>query len=134
MPGAPVRPMKTNAPENSTVMRFAHFKFDPKADRLGEGNQCEVFRAVDSRLNRTVALKILRPHVEFDPAAVERFEREARHTSSLAHPNIATVFEYATAFLLSTKPCVTWRIWKASTPTRAPTIFTRSLLVRLRQG
>jgi serine/threonine protein kinase/Tfp pilus assembly protein PilF len=87
--------MKTNAPsEAPEAMRFAHFKFDPKDDRLGEGNQCEVFRAVDSRLNRTVALKILRPHVEFDPAAVERFEREARHTSSLAHPNIATVFEY----------------------------------------
>ena len=76
------------------AMRFAHFNFDPASDRLGEGPQCEVFRAVDSRLNRTVALKILRPHVEFDPSAVERFEREARHTSSLAHPNIATVFEY----------------------------------------
>ncbi|MFT5283865.1 MAG: serine/threonine protein kinase/Flp pilus assembly protein TadD [Planctomycetota bacterium] len=76
------------------AMRFAHFSFDPAEDRLGEGPQCEVFRAVDSRLDRTVALKILRPHVEFDPSAVERFEREARHTSSLQHPNIATVFEY----------------------------------------
>ena len=81
-------------PETTQTMRFAHFQFDPSADRLGEGPQCEVYRAVDARLNRTVALKILRPHVEFDPAAAERFEREARHTSSLAHPNIATVFEY----------------------------------------
>lgn len=75
-------------------MRFAQFQFDPEADRLGEGPQSEVFRAVDTRLGRTVALKILRPHVEFDPQATERFEREAKHTSNLAHPNIATVYEY----------------------------------------
>ncbi|MEW6072197.1 MAG: serine/threonine-protein kinase [Planctomycetota bacterium] len=75
-------------------MRFAHFEFDPEADRLGEGPQSEVFRAVDQKLGRTVALKILRPHVEFDPQAKERFEREAKHTSHLAHPNIATIYEY----------------------------------------
>ncbi len=75
-------------------MRFAHFQFDPEKDRLGEGPSSEVFRAVDTRLGRTVALKILRPHVEFDPQATERFEREAKHTSNLAHPNIATVYEY----------------------------------------
>ena len=48
-------------------MRFAHFQFDPETDRLGEGPSSEVYRAVDTRLSRTVALKILRPHVEFDP-------------------------------------------------------------------
>lgn len=76
------------------AMRFAHFQFDPEKDRLGEGPSSEVFRAVDLRLGRTVALKILRPHVEFDPQAKQRFDREAKHTSNLAHPNIATVFEY----------------------------------------
>jgi tetratricopeptide (TPR) repeat protein len=75
-------------------MRFAHFNFDPSSDRLGEGPQCEVYRAVDTRLGRTVALKILRPHVELDPDATKRFEREAKHTSSLEHPNIATIYEY----------------------------------------
>ena len=75
-------------------MKFAHFEFDPEQDRLGEGPQAEVFRAVDTRLGRTVALKILRPHVEFDPEATTRFEREAKHTSSLEHRNIATVYEY----------------------------------------
>ncbi|HKX45804.1 MAG TPA: serine/threonine-protein kinase, partial [Planctomycetota bacterium] len=75
-------------------MRFANFEFDPEHDRLGEGPQSEVYRAVDARLGRTVALKILRPHVEFDPEAVTRFEREAKHTSRLDHPNIATVYEY----------------------------------------
>ena len=75
-------------------MKFAHFEFDPESDRLGEGPQSEVFRAVDGRLGRTVALKILRPHIEFDPEAVTRFEREAKHTSRLEHPNIATLYEY----------------------------------------
>jgi tetratricopeptide (TPR) repeat protein/predicted Ser/Thr protein kinase len=75
-------------------MKFASFEFEPDRDRLGEGPQSEVFRAVDARLGRTVALKILRPHIEFDPEAVTRFEREAKHTSSLEHPNIATIYEY----------------------------------------
>ncbi|QDU66284.1 protein kinase domain-containing protein [Engelhardtia mirabilis] len=75
-------------------MKFGNFEFEPETDRLGEGPQSEVFRAVDARLGRTVALKILRPHVEFDPEAVTRFEREAKHTSALEHPNIATIYEY----------------------------------------
>ncbi|HVS12026.1 MAG TPA: protein kinase [Planctomycetota bacterium] len=75
-------------------MDFAHFRFDPRTDLLGEGPLAEVYRAVDKKLERTVALKILRSHVELDPEADQRFEREARHTSHLAHPNIATIFEY----------------------------------------
>ncbi len=75
-------------------MKFASFEYDPATDRLGEGPQSEVFKATDTRLGRTVALKFLRPHVELDPETVTRFEREAKHTSTLAHPNIATVYEY----------------------------------------
>jgi serine/threonine protein kinase len=75
-------------------MKFAHFEFDPRTDRLGEGPLSEVYRAVDTGLGRTVALKILRAHAEIDPAADQRFHREARNTSKLDHPNIATVFEY----------------------------------------
>ena len=81
-------------PETTTKTKFAHFRFDPVKDLLGEGPLSEVYRAEDDKLKRTVALKILRSHVELDPEADERFEREARHTSSLAHPNIATIFEY----------------------------------------
>ena len=75
-------------------MRFAHFDFDPETDRLGEGPLSEVYRAVDTKLGRTVALKILRAHAEIDPEADERFQREAKNTSKLDHPHIATIFEY----------------------------------------
>jgi tetratricopeptide (TPR) repeat protein/predicted Ser/Thr protein kinase len=75
-------------------MKCDHFEFDPRKDRIGEGPQSEVYKALDTNLGRTVALKILRSHVEFDPEAVERFKREAKHTSSLEHPNIATIYEF----------------------------------------
>ncbi|MCK6449072.1 MAG: protein kinase [Planctomycetes bacterium] len=75
-------------------MRFSHFVFDPKADLLGEGPLSEVYRAMDERLGRTVALKILRANVDIDPEADTRFAREARHTSQLEHPNIARIYEY----------------------------------------
>ena len=78
----------------TSAMQFAHFEFDPEADLLGKGPLSEVFRARDLRLERTVALKILSPHAELDPQADERFEREARHTSGLQHPNVAIVYEY----------------------------------------
>ncbi len=74
--------------------RFAHFHFDPARDLLGEGPLSEVYRATDEKLDRIVALKILRANVELDPEADQRFEREARHTSNLVHPNIATIYEY----------------------------------------
>ncbi len=76
------------------VMKFAHYRFDPETDLLGEGPLSEVYKAVDEKLGRTVALKILRAHVEIDPEAEKRFEREAIHTSHLAHNNIATIYEY----------------------------------------
>jgi Tfp pilus assembly protein PilF/predicted Ser/Thr protein kinase len=78
-------------------MRFDHFEFDPETDRLGEGPLSEVYRATDTRLGRTVALKILRAHAEIDPAADTRFQREAQHASNLTHPNIATIYEYGEA-------------------------------------
>jgi serine/threonine protein kinase/Flp pilus assembly protein TadD len=78
-------------------MKFAHFEFDPETDCLGEGPLSEVYRAVDQKLDRTVALKVLRAHAEIDPAADTRFHREAKHASKLQHPNIATVYEYGEA-------------------------------------
>ena len=73
-------------------MRFAHFQFDPEKDRLGEGPSSEVFRAVDLRLGRTVALKILPDSFAGNPERLARLQREAEVLASLNHSNIAAIY------------------------------------------
>jgi len=60
---------------------------------LGAGGMGEVYRARDTRLERTVAVKILPSHLSSSPEAKQRFEREARAISSLNHPNICTLHD-----------------------------------------
>ncbi len=60
---------------------------------LGAGGMGEVYRARDTRLDRTVAVKILPSHLSDKPEAKERFEREARAISSLNHPNICHLYD-----------------------------------------
>ena len=63
-------------------------------DHLGTGGMGEVYLAQDSRLDRTVALKILAPEVAADTRRMQRFRQEAKVTSSLNQPNILTIFEF----------------------------------------
>jgi Tol biopolymer transport system component len=60
---------------------------------LGAGGMGEVYRARDTRLERTVAVKILPAHLSDSPEAKQRFEREARTISSLNHPHICTLHD-----------------------------------------
>ncbi len=60
---------------------------------LGQGGMGEVYRARDTRLGRLVALKIVSADLHADPAAAERFEREARLASSLNHPAIVSLHD-----------------------------------------
>ena len=60
---------------------------------LGAGGMGEVYRATDTRLNRTVAIKILPQHLSEKPEARERFEREARAISQLNHANICQLYD-----------------------------------------
>jgi len=62
-------------------------------ERLGEGGMGLVCRATDLRLNRDVAVKMLRPQYAGDPEFVQRFNQEATAAAQLAHPNIAQVFD-----------------------------------------
>jgi eukaryotic-like serine/threonine-protein kinase len=59
----------------------------------GSGGMGEVYRARDTRLDRTVAIKILPAHLSGNPEAKQRFDREARAISSLNHPNICTLYD-----------------------------------------
>ena len=60
---------------------------------LGAGGMGEVYRATDTRLDRTVAVKVLTAHVADSPEQRERFEREARAVAAINHPNICTLFD-----------------------------------------
>ena len=53
----------------------------------------EVYRARDTRLERTVAVKILPSHLSENPEAKQRFDQEARTISSVNHPNICTLYD-----------------------------------------
>ena len=60
---------------------------------IGAGGMGEVYKARDSRLDRTVAIKVLPEHVAADPNLKQRFEREAKTISSLNHPHICTLHD-----------------------------------------
>src|SRR5580698_1677933 len=60
---------------------------------LGAGGMGEVYRARDTRLDRTVAIKVLPSHLSADPELKQRFDREAKAISALQHPNICTLHD-----------------------------------------
>jgi hypothetical protein len=65
-------------------------------ETLGVGGMGSVYKARDTRLNRFVALKLLRPELSADPAEIERLEQEARATAAVNDPNVVQVFSSGT--------------------------------------
>ena len=60
---------------------------------IGAGGMGEVYRARDTRLDRTVAIKVLPEHLSSNPQLRERFDREAKAISSLSHPHICPLYD-----------------------------------------
>src|SRR5438034_6875688 len=63
---------------------------------IGKGGMGEVYRALDTRLGREVAVKVLPPPFAADPSRLARFEREAKAVAALSHPNILAIHDYDT--------------------------------------
>ena len=71
--------------------QLLHFRL---LDKLGEGGMGEVWRAIDTTLDREVAIKVLPPAFATDRERLVRFEREAKVLASLNHPNIAAIYGF----------------------------------------
>jgi len=69
---------------------IAHYQI---LEKIGEGGMGVVYKARDSHLNRSVALRVLPPKEVADPERTQRFVQEAWSASALNHPNIVAVYD-----------------------------------------
>jgi serine/threonine protein kinase len=91
-------PDEADESQESAVDKFAHFRIDRRPDgslfKLGKGGMGVTYKAVDSILNRPVALKVISAAQLNSPQAKHRFLREAQAAALIHHPHVATIFQF----------------------------------------
>lgn len=95
-PARGLDPGPREAPRLAPGTRLGPFTI---AALIGSGGMGEVYRALDTRLDRPVAIKVLAPAFAADPRGRDRFEREARLISKLTHPHICTLYDVGSALV-----------------------------------
>ncbi len=74
--------------------RFGKYELQ---ERLGRGGMAEVWKALDTQLQRYVAIKVLQANLQADPNFVSRFTHEAQTIAALRHPNIIQIYDFYTS-------------------------------------
>ena len=82
----------TPTPPGARVLHDGRYELE---EPIASGGVATVWRAFDVRLERSVAIKLLHPHLASDPVTVQRFERESTNGSNLQHPNVVGIFDFA---------------------------------------
>jgi len=90
--GSPYTRRVSTAPTDDLVGEILDGRYRV-LERLADGGMASVYLAVDTRLDREVALKVMRPHLAQDEAFRSRFHREARSAARLSHPGVVAVFD-----------------------------------------
>ena len=83
---------RLNDPLKDRVVEVIGHKYQIEGE-IGRGGMSVVYRALDQRLNRRVAIKVLPPELAYDPAIRTRFTREAQTSAQLAHPHIVPIYD-----------------------------------------
>ena len=82
----------TTAPDDPLIGRVLEGRYRV-IERVGEGGMATVYRGLDLRLDRPIAIKIMRAHLFHDEAFRQRFLREARTAASITHPHVVGVYD-----------------------------------------